>query len=146
MPGFDSGQGRENYSLLHSIQTFSGDHTASYPMGTGDLSPGVKWPENEAEHSAPFNAEVKNGGAIPPLPRTFLWHGAQLIKHRDNTHRSYMKIAYSLDPCFIKHLFNDILVSRKIYMPKSFLNPGFCFSDVRISLRDVASSVHFRYS
>jgi hypothetical protein len=34
----------------------------------GALSPGVKLPGREANHSPPTNAEVKNGGAIPPLP------------------------------------------------------------------------------
>jgi hypothetical protein len=29
--------------------------------------PGVKWSEREADHS-PSSDEVKNGGAIPPLP------------------------------------------------------------------------------
>jgi hypothetical protein len=27
---------------------------------SGALSPGVKWPEHEAHHSSPSNAEVKN--------------------------------------------------------------------------------------
>jgi hypothetical protein len=31
------------------------------------ISQGVKRPELEADHSPPGNAEVKNGGAIPPL-------------------------------------------------------------------------------
>jgi len=29
-------------------------------MGTGVLSPGVKWPGREADHSPTYNAEVKN--------------------------------------------------------------------------------------
>jgi hypothetical protein len=36
----------------------------------GDVSPGVKRPKREADHSHPSNAEVKNGGSytsIPPL-------------------------------------------------------------------------------
>jgi hypothetical protein len=33
----------------------------------GALSAGVKWPWCEADHSRPFSAEVKNGGAILPL-------------------------------------------------------------------------------
>jgi hypothetical protein len=37
-------------------------------MGTRDYFPGVKPPEREADGSAPFITEVKNGGAIPPLP------------------------------------------------------------------------------
>jgi hypothetical protein len=34
----------------------------------GALSPGLKWQEREADRSLPSNAEVKNGGAISPLP------------------------------------------------------------------------------
>jgi hypothetical protein len=36
----------------------------------------VKRPEREADHSPPSSAEVKNGGAIPPLPHMYSWHGA----------------------------------------------------------------------
>jgi hypothetical protein len=32
------------------------------------FSPETKQPEDEADHSPPFNAEAKNGGAIPPIP------------------------------------------------------------------------------
>jgi hypothetical protein len=38
-------------------------------MGTGALF-GVKRPGREADHSPPSNAEVKNGGAVPPLTGT----------------------------------------------------------------------------
>jgi hypothetical protein len=34
----------------------------------GTISPGVKRPGREADHSLPSSAKVKNGGAIPPLP------------------------------------------------------------------------------
>jgi hypothetical protein len=34
----------------------------------GTLSPGVKQLGHEADHSLPASTEVKNGGAIPPLP------------------------------------------------------------------------------
>jgi hypothetical protein len=63
------------FSLLHSVQTGSGAHPASYPMGSGALSVGVKLPGSEADHSSP-SAEVKNGGAIPPLPHASSWNGA----------------------------------------------------------------------
>jgi hypothetical protein len=43
-------------SLLHLVQTGSG---ASYPMGTGALSMGVKRPGREADHSPSSSAEVK---------------------------------------------------------------------------------------
>jgi hypothetical protein len=36
----------------------------------GVLSHGIKWPGHEADHSRSSGAEIKNGGAIPPLPRT----------------------------------------------------------------------------
>jgi hypothetical protein len=34
--------------------------------------PGVRRPGREADHSSPSNAEVKNGGAIPPPPYAFM--------------------------------------------------------------------------
>jgi hypothetical protein len=40
----------------------------------GALSLGVKRLGCETAHSPPFTAEVKNGGAIPPLHRTCSWH------------------------------------------------------------------------
>jgi hypothetical protein len=40
----------------------------------GDLSPGVKRPGREADHSSPFRVDVKNGGTIPPLPFKSSWH------------------------------------------------------------------------
>jgi hypothetical protein len=42
----------------------------------GALSPGVEHPGNEADHSPPSSAEVKNDGAIPPLQHTSWWHGS----------------------------------------------------------------------
>jgi hypothetical protein len=32
------------------------------------LSLEVRWPAREADHSPPSTAEVRNGGAVPPLP------------------------------------------------------------------------------
>lgn len=39
----------------------------------GALSPGLKWPGHETDHSPPSRAKVENGGAIYPLPHTFPW-------------------------------------------------------------------------
>jgi hypothetical protein len=39
----------------------------------GYLSLGAKQPVHEADHSSPFNAEAKRGGAIPPLPLMSSW-------------------------------------------------------------------------
>jgi len=38
-----------NFSLRHRVQTWSGAHPTSYPLGTGFL-PGVKQPGREAGH------------------------------------------------------------------------------------------------
>jgi hypothetical protein len=50
----------------------------------GALSMGVKQPRREAHHSPPSSdVGQRKSGAIPPLPNTPSWRGAQL-KHRDN--------------------------------------------------------------
>jgi hypothetical protein len=51
-------------------------HPASYPIGTGVVSPGVKRQGREADHSSPSSAEAKNVGAISPLPHMSPWHSA----------------------------------------------------------------------
>jgi hypothetical protein len=45
-------------------------------MGTGGFSLGIKRQGRKAHYSPPFSIEVKNGGAIPPLPRTCSWRDA----------------------------------------------------------------------
>jgi hypothetical protein len=70
--GFGSRQG-QNVSLLSSAQAGSGAHPASYPVGTGSFFPPVvKWPGREADHLRPPNSEMKNGGAVPPLPHVVI--------------------------------------------------------------------------
>jgi hypothetical protein len=66
----------QGFSLLRSVQAGSGALPASYPIGTGGLSLGVKRQERESDHSPPSSAEVKNGRAIPP-PATCI-HGIVL--------------------------------------------------------------------
>jgi hypothetical protein len=56
----------------YRVQTGSGTHLTSYPMGNGGagLSSGVKRPRREADHSSPPSAEFKNAlsyASIPPL-------------------------------------------------------------------------------
>jgi hypothetical protein len=41
----------------------------------GALSPRVKWPGHEADHTSASSAEIRNGGTIPPLLSTHSWHG-----------------------------------------------------------------------
>jgi hypothetical protein len=52
-------------------------------VDTRAFSLGVKWLGCEADHPPPFNAEVENGGAVPPLPHSSSWDDALIIKHRD---------------------------------------------------------------
>jgi hypothetical protein len=60
-PGSIPGGGSDGiFSLRHSVQTGSGDHPASYPMGTSGYNPRVKAAGSEADHSPPASAESKN--------------------------------------------------------------------------------------
>jgi hypothetical protein len=55
--------------FLHSVQTGSGTHSASYPLGTGGaISPGAKRPGLEANHSPPSSAKVKNTWIYTSIP------------------------------------------------------------------------------
>jgi len=56
--GSIAGRGSD-FSLHHRVQTGSKSHPASYPMGKGALSPGVKRPARESDHLPPSSAEVK---------------------------------------------------------------------------------------
>jgi hypothetical protein len=42
--------GAANFSLRHRVQIGSGAHPASYPVGIGAFSLGVKEPGREADH------------------------------------------------------------------------------------------------
>jgi hypothetical protein len=67
-----------NFSLHHRVQTGSGAHPASYPMGIrGKAAAAWSWPYL---HLVPRSRMC---GAIPSLPNMPSWRGAQL-KHRDN--------------------------------------------------------------
>jgi hypothetical protein len=50
---------RQEFSLLHVVQTSSWVHTASYPMGTGASFPGIKRPGREADVSHTNIDEIK---------------------------------------------------------------------------------------
>jgi hypothetical protein len=60
---FPAGTG--NVSLHYRFQNGSGAHPASYPMGTGAVSLGVKRPGRAADHSPPSSAEVKQCVSTP---------------------------------------------------------------------------------
>jgi len=64
-------------------------------MDTGGSFFLIRRPGQEADHSPPSAPRLSMRGAIPPLPGTYLWHGAWLnigyvfmarclVRHRDN--------------------------------------------------------------
>jgi hypothetical protein len=59
-PGSNSGKVQGCSSFRRRVQTGSVAHPASYPIGTGALSPEVKRPAREADHSPQSSTEVKN--------------------------------------------------------------------------------------
>jgi hypothetical protein len=76
--GVRSPTGTEHSSSSSCVQTGSGAHPASYPMGTGGSFRGGKVrPGRDADHSLPSSAEVKDeeGLCLPPPPKRL--HGVQ---------------------------------------------------------------------
>jgi len=57
--------------------------------------------EREADHSPPSSAEVRLSGAIPPLPNTSSWRGAQFKKSQG---------LYLLPPCWALSIFEIYIV------------------------------------
>jgi len=55
-------------SLLHHVQTGSGDHPASYPVGIRAPSLGLKWLGHEADHSPSSSIKVKNAWSYNSTP------------------------------------------------------------------------------
>jgi hypothetical protein len=85
-----SSPGRVKNFPLHVVQTSSEAHPVTYPMSIGGSFPGIKRKGREADHSPPSSAEVKNDGAVTPLPSTCSWPGTSLIKRRDNLPLPYI--------------------------------------------------------
>jgi hypothetical protein len=56
------------FPFHHRVQTGSGVHPASYQMGTGVLSLGIKRPGREADHSSLSSAKVKNAWSYTSTP------------------------------------------------------------------------------
>jgi hypothetical protein len=66
-----------NFSPHHCVQTGSGAHPASYPVGKGTLSLGIKRPGRKANHSPRSSAKVKNAWSYTSTPPILL-HGVVL--------------------------------------------------------------------
>jgi hypothetical protein len=72
--GFHSWQGQEIFLFSTVFRLALGPTQLPIQWALGAFSLGVKWLGCEADHSPPSSAEVKNGGAVPPLPSTSSWH------------------------------------------------------------------------
>jgi hypothetical protein len=59
--------------IISSYIRVHGSPPTLLALGTGGLSPGVKLPEREADHSPPSSAEVKNVWSYTPHPYTYSW-------------------------------------------------------------------------
>jgi hypothetical protein len=68
--GLDCRQ-RQEISLLSTISRLPLDLTER--SGHNGLLPGGKGQVREADSPPPTSTDVKNGGAIPPLPHKSLW-------------------------------------------------------------------------
>jgi hypothetical protein len=74
---FPAGVG--NFSLNHRVQTGSGTHPVSHPIGSDDLSLGVR-PGRQADHSPPSSAEFKECVELYlHSPNTPSWYRAELV-------------------------------------------------------------------
>jgi hypothetical protein len=69
--GLRAGQ-PENRGWNPSVHIGAGAHPASHTTDTSGCFPGGR----EGDHSPPPSVEVKNGGAIPPLPHKSSWRDA----------------------------------------------------------------------
>jgi hypothetical protein len=78
-PGLNFRQGQEIFLISIMPIPVLRPTQSSIQWVSGAVSQEVKRPGREADHAHPYSAEVKNCGAISPLPRTSSWRGAQLI-------------------------------------------------------------------
>jgi hypothetical protein len=74
-PGFDSQQGQDT-SATPGFRPALRSTQPPAQWVPGALLPGLKRPGCGTDHSPPSSAEVKNSGAIPPLPHSL--HGVVL--------------------------------------------------------------------
>jgi hypothetical protein len=76
--------GAGDFPSHHRVQTGSGDHTASYPMGTRGSFPGGKTAGAEANHSPPFSAEVIECVELYIQSLNTPSRRSAQLKHKDN--------------------------------------------------------------
>jgi hypothetical protein len=73
---FDSQHGKQIFLYSKASRTALGLTQPPSQWVPGAISPRLKRPGREADHSPPPSASVNNGGAIPTLLRTSSWRSA----------------------------------------------------------------------
>jgi hypothetical protein len=81
MIGVQVPAGAGNFSLRHRVQTGSGAHPASNPMGNRGCFPGSKAIVPLITTHLHLAPRLKMGGVIPPLPH-YVFLGRCLVKDR----------------------------------------------------------------
>jgi hypothetical protein len=77
------------------------------------LTPGIKLPGRETDHSPPLVPRSRKRGSIHSVPRTPSWHNAYLVKYRDNF--TFYVLYYCKISCSLFVFINinyDIIASR----------------------------------
>jgi hypothetical protein len=126
--------------FFKSVQTGSGAHPDTYPMdteGEGAFFSGINLPGREADHSPPSTVKVKNDGAIPPLPHTYL-----AFKALYGT-ESLVIIGIFLLPCVVLAVPRNIK-SRILFfygVVSRACAPFFCFLHHKTQRRSVTHAV-----
>jgi hypothetical protein len=100
------------------IQTGSGAHTASCPMGTGDLTPGVKRPGRDADYSRPSSAEAKKVWSYTFTPQ-YIFKAGCLVKHRD--YFSFILLSYNFFIFLQLHNFHTKSATKRRFTGDQFL-------------------------
>jgi hypothetical protein len=65
----------------------------------GEISEWIKRHVREANGSPPTSTEVKNAGAIPPLPHTSSWHRNSVSTETTSLLQNLRKVMWSRAPC-----------------------------------------------
>jgi hypothetical protein len=134
----------ENFSLHYRVQTGSGAHPASYPVGTRGPFLGIKAVGREADHSPPSSAEVKNAwNSITTPPIRLLYHhspntpprrGAELKKKEAHGNLTLYQLRSYWTPCF-KYVLINIYATTLMFTPVVILYTLFqnfkIFAEVR---------------
>jgi len=91
--------GTRNFFLFLNVQTGPGAHPASFSTGTVFVSPGVKQPGREVDHTSPISEKVKNvwsyNTVLPPPYAFMTWTGHSSLVPFGAVHSELMTMLLS---------------------------------------------------